>query len=84
MVLPPQQENNLEVFYKDLFLPLADIMHKHDIHSHIYAADDNLYLAFKPLGISTTYISMEIPHQIFWIGWLWICLVSMISKQILL
>ncbi len=40
-------------------LPFEDIMHKHQIDFHIYADDDNLYLPFKPLGISSPYISME-------------------------
>ncbi len=34
-------------------------MHKHGIAFHIYTDDDNLYLAFKPLGISSAFISME-------------------------
>ncbi len=40
-------------------LPIGDIMRNHGIAFHIYADDDNLYLAFKPLGISSAFISME-------------------------
>ncbi len=61
--------NILVVFYKDLFLApnssivytllFGYIMHKHDIGFHISANNNNLSLAFKPLGISSTFISME-------------------------
>ncbi len=33
---------------------------------HIYADDDNLYLAFKPLGISSAFISVEYLISLFW------------------
>ncbi len=55
--------------YNVYTLPLGDIMHKHGIAFHIYADDDNLYLAFKPLGISSAFISMESLILDIW-GWM--------------
>ncbi len=34
-------------------------MRKHGIGFHIYADNDNLFMVFKPLGISSAFISME-------------------------